>query len=48
MKVLIAEDENISRRRLEKFLEDLGYRVISCKGGLEAGMSFSLKMHRTY
>ncbi len=36
MKVLIADDENISRRKLEKFLEDLGYRVISCKGGLEA------------
>ncbi|MGR3173907.1 MAG: diguanylate cyclase [Candidatus Scalindua sp.] len=36
MKVLIAEDENISRRKLEKFLEDLDYRVISCKGGLEA------------
>ncbi|MFQ5686092.1 MAG: diguanylate cyclase [Candidatus Scalindua sp.] len=36
MKVLIADDENISRRKLEKFLEDLDYRVISCKGGLEA------------
>ncbi|MGR3302668.1 MAG: diguanylate cyclase [Candidatus Scalindua sp.] len=36
MKVLIAEDENISRRKLEKFLEDLDYEVISCKDGLEA------------
>ncbi len=36
MKVLIADDENISRRKLEKFLGDLDYRVISCKGGLEA------------
>ena len=36
MKVLIAEDENISRRKLEKFLKDLNYEVISCKDGLEA------------
>ncbi len=36
MKVLIADDESVSRRKLEKFLEDLDYRVISCKGGLEA------------
>lgn len=36
MKVLIAEDESISRRRLEKALEDMNYEVISCKDGLEA------------
>ncbi|MCP5005487.1 MAG: diguanylate cyclase [Planctomycetes bacterium] len=36
MKVLIAEDENISRRRLEKFLADLDYEVVSCKDGSEA------------
>ncbi|MBO1223817.1 MAG: diguanylate cyclase [Candidatus Scalindua sediminis] len=36
MKILIAEDENISRRRLEKFLKDMDYEVISCKDGLEA------------
>ena len=36
MKVLIAEDENISRRRLEKFLESIDYKVTSCKDGLEA------------
>ncbi len=36
MKVLIAEDENISRRRLEKFLESMDYEVTSCKDGLEA------------
>lgn len=36
MKILIAEDENIARRRLEKFLESMNYEVISCKNGLEA------------
>ncbi|KKO18735.1 MAG: diguanylate cyclase [Candidatus Brocadia sp.] len=36
MKVLIAEDDNISRCRLEKFLEDMKYEVISCKDGLDA------------
>ncbi len=36
MKILIAEDENISRRRLEKLLEDLNYQVMSCKDGLAA------------
>lgn len=36
MKVLIADDENISRRRLEKFLESMDYEVTSCKDGIEA------------
>ncbi|MDN3515092.1 MAG: diguanylate cyclase [Candidatus Brocadia sp.] len=36
MKVLIAEDENITRCRLEKFLEEMDYEVISCKDGLDA------------
>ena len=36
MKILIAEDENTTRRRLEKFLEDMDYEVISCKDGLDA------------
>ena len=36
MKVLIAEDENISRHKLEKYLKDMDYEVISCKDGLEA------------
>ncbi len=36
MKVLIADDDNISRRRLEKFLECMDYNVLSCKDGLEA------------
>jgi diguanylate cyclase (GGDEF)-like protein len=36
MKVLIAEDENISRRRLEKLLEELDFEVVSCKDGPEA------------
>lgn len=36
MKILIAEDENTTRRKLEKFLEDMEYEVISCKDGLDA------------
>ncbi len=36
MKILIAEDENTTRRRLEKFLEDMDYEVISCKDGIDA------------
>jgi diguanylate cyclase (GGDEF)-like protein len=36
MKILIAEDENTTRRRLEKFLKDMDYEVISCKDGLDA------------
>ncbi|TVL99435.1 MAG: hypothetical protein CV087_18190 [Candidatus Brocadia sp. WS118] len=36
MKILVAEDENITRHRLEKFLGDMEYEVISCKDGLEA------------
>ncbi|MGR3292959.1 MAG: diguanylate cyclase, partial [Candidatus Scalindua sp.] len=36
MKVLIAEDENITRHRLEKLLTDMDFEVVSCKGGLDA------------
>ncbi len=36
MKVLIADDENITRRRLEKFLTDMDFEVVSCKNGLDA------------
>jgi diguanylate cyclase (GGDEF)-like protein len=36
MKVLVAEDEKISRLRLVKFLEGIGCEVISCEDGLEA------------
>ncbi len=36
MKVLVAEDEKISRLRLEKFLVSIGCEVISCEDGLEA------------
>jgi diguanylate cyclase (GGDEF)-like protein len=36
MKVLIAEDDSVLRRRLEKLLGDMGYEVTSCKDGLEA------------
>ncbi len=33
MKVLIADDENIVRFRLEKFLQDFGYEVLSVSNG---------------
>ena len=36
MRILIADDDNVSRRRLEKFLEGMDYDVLSCKDGLEA------------
>jgi diguanylate cyclase (GGDEF)-like protein len=36
MRVLIAEDDSVLRRRLEKLLGDMGYEVTSCKDGLEA------------
>ena len=36
MKVLIAEDDNITRRRLEKLLEEMGLEVVSCSDGIEA------------
>ena len=36
MKVLIAEDDEISRLRLEKFIVKTGFEVESCKDGLEA------------
>ncbi|GAX61097.1 response regulator receiver modulated diguanylate cyclase [Candidatus Scalindua japonica] len=36
MRILIAEDENISRLRLENLLEQIGFEVVSCKDGLEA------------
>ena len=36
MKVLIAEDENISRRKLEKVLTDMDFEVVSCADGLDA------------
>ncbi len=36
MKVLIAEDDNVTRRRLEKFLTDIDFEVVSCKDGLDA------------
>ncbi len=36
MKVLIADDENITRRRLEKILTDMDFEVVSCKDGLDA------------
>lgn len=36
LKILIAEHEDISRRRLEKLLEKMDYEAISCKDGLEA------------
>ncbi|KHE93661.1 MAG: diguanylate cyclase [Candidatus Scalindua rubra] len=36
MKILIAEDDNITRRRLEKFLADMDFEVVSCGNGLDA------------
>ncbi len=36
MKILIAEDDNVSRRRLEKFLTDIDFEVVSCEDGLDA------------
>ena len=36
MKVLIAEDERMSSRRLAKFLTDLNYEVVVCEDGKEA------------
>lgn len=33
---MIAEDEDIARLRLEKFLEDMKYEVVLCKNGLDA------------
>lgn len=36
MKVLIAEDDNVTRRRLEKSLTDMDFEVVSCKDGLDA------------
>ena len=36
MKVLIAEDDRVSRRLLERKLESWGYEVVSCSNGAEA------------
>lgn len=40
MKVLIAEDENVSRRMLQKTLEKWGYEVVSTANGVEAFGAF--------
>jgi diguanylate cyclase (GGDEF)-like protein len=36
MKVLIAEDDSTTRRRLEKLLEEMDFEVVSCENGLDA------------
>ena len=36
MKVLIAEDDNVTLRMLEKSVTDMGFEVVSCKNGLDA------------
>ncbi|MCP3950795.1 MAG: response regulator [Desulfobacterales bacterium] len=36
MNILVAEDETITRKRLQHFLEKWGHRVITAKNGLEA------------
>lgn len=41
MNILIAEDEMISRRLLEKFLTDVGHTVESVSNGVEAWEKFS-------
>jgi sigma-B regulation protein RsbU (phosphoserine phosphatase) len=40
MNILIAEDEMVSRRLLEKFLTENGHKVTSASGGTEAWQSF--------
>ncbi len=36
MNILVAEDDTITRKRLQHFIEKWGYRVITAKNGLEA------------
>ena len=43
MNILIAEDEKVSRRLLEKFLTDIGHTVESVSNGSEAWEAFSRK-----
>jgi DNA-binding response OmpR family regulator len=43
MNILIAEDERVSRRLLEKFLTDIGHRVDSVSNGSEAWDQYSRK-----
>lgn len=40
MKILIAEDDPVSRRLLETHLTRWGYEVIACKNGVEAWEAF--------
>ena len=46
MNILIAEDEMVSRRLLEKFLTDVGHTVVSVSNGAEAWEKFSRKQAR--
>ena len=46
MNILIAEDEKVSRRLLEKFLTDIGHTVESVSNGSEAWDRFSRKQVR--
>ncbi len=43
MKILIAEDDPISRLALERLLEGWGHEVVSCKDGAEAVRAFMPK-----
>ncbi len=36
MKILVADDENIQRLLIVKFLKELGYEVVECADGIEA------------
>lgn len=40
MKILIAEDDAVSRRILEKTLQNFGYLVTACEGGEEAWTNY--------
>jgi len=46
MNILIAEDEIVSRRLLEKFLTDTGHTVESVSNGVEAWERFSRRQVR--
>lgn len=43
MEILIAEDDNVSRRLLHKIIEKLGYKVISAEDGSQAWDIFQKK-----
>lgn len=46
MKVLIAEDDPVSRRILEKLLSNCGYNVVVCDDGLKAWATYETGDYR--